>query len=46
MGPSAARAQQAAKVPTIGFSGPALWAPSFRAAVARTRLGRGADRCD
>jgi len=29
MGPSAARAQQAAKLPTIGFSGPALWAPAF-----------------
>jgi len=25
MGPSTARAQQAAKLPTIGFSGPALW---------------------
>lgn len=29
MGPSTARAQQAAKLPTIGFSGPALWAPAF-----------------
>jgi putative ABC transport system substrate-binding protein len=28
-GPSAARAQQAAKLPTIGFSGPALWASAF-----------------
>jgi putative ABC transport system substrate-binding protein len=29
MGPSTARAQQAAKLPTVGFSGPALWAPAF-----------------
>jgi putative ABC transport system substrate-binding protein len=29
MGPSTARAQQAAKLPTIGFSGQALWAPAF-----------------
>src|SRR3981189_3070201 len=29
IGPSTARAQQAAKLPTIGFSGPALWAPAF-----------------
>ena len=29
MCPSTARTQQAAKLPTIGFSGPALWAPAF-----------------
>jgi len=29
IGPSTARAQQAAKLPAIGFSGPALWAPAF-----------------
>jgi putative tryptophan/tyrosine transport system substrate-binding protein len=27
--PFAARAQQAAKLPTIGFLGPPLWAPAF-----------------
>jgi putative ABC transport system substrate-binding protein len=29
MGPSTARAEQAAKLPTIGFSGPVQWAPAF-----------------
>jgi hypothetical protein len=29
MGPSTARAEQAAKLPTIGFLGPARWAPAF-----------------
>src|SRR5258705_11191251 len=29
IGPSTARAQQAEKLPAIGFSGPALWAPAF-----------------
>ena len=46
IGPSTARAQQAAKLPTIGFSGPALWAPAFEQRLRELRLGRGADRCD
>jgi putative ABC transport system substrate-binding protein len=29
MGPSRTRAEQTAKLPTIGFSGPARWAPAF-----------------
>ena len=29
VGPSTARAEQAVKLPTIGFSGPARWAPAF-----------------
>src|SRR6516164_775671 len=29
MGPSTARAEQAGKLPTIGFLGPSRWAPGF-----------------
>jgi putative ABC transport system substrate-binding protein len=29
MGPSTARAEQAARLPTIGYSGPGRWAPAF-----------------
>jgi putative tryptophan/tyrosine transport system substrate-binding protein len=36
MGASAAWAQQAAKLPTIGFSGPALWAPAFEQRLRET----------